>query len=182
MGSQRQSQHSNWTRTATSLVIIFVFFFLTLYSSIFLQWKYLYFSWNNDFKREMCYKCEDLNYSTFYFIINVFLVYICQEKAMATHSSTLAWKIPWTEKPDRLESTGSWRVVHHWATSHSLFTFMHWRRKWQLTPVSCLENPRDGGAWWATIYGVAQSWTRLKQLSSSSSMSPKMFILIYILW
>ena len=92
MGSQCRIQHSNWTRTATSLVIIFVFFFLTLYSSIFIQWKYLYFSWNNDFKREMCYKCENLDYSTFYFIINVFLVYICQEKAMATHSVLLPGK------------------------------------------------------------------------------------------
>ena len=36
---------------------------------------------------------------------------------------------------------------------------------------SCLENPRDGGAWWAAVYGVTQSWTRLKRLSSSSSSS-----------
>ena len=54
---------------------------------------------------------------------------------MATHSTTLAWKIPWTEKPGRLQSMGSRRVRHHWATSLSLFTFMHWRRKWQPTPV-----------------------------------------------
>ena len=58
-----------------------------------------------------------------------------QEKAMATHSSTLAWKIPWTEDPGRLQSMGSLRVRHDWATSLSLFTFMHWRRKWQPTPV-----------------------------------------------
>ena len=57
------------------------------------------------------------------------------EKAMATHSSTLAWKIPWTEEPGRLQSTGSLRVGHDWATLLSLFTFMHWRRKWQPTPV-----------------------------------------------
>ena len=54
---------------------------------------------------------------------------------MATHSSTLAWKIPWMEKPGGLQSMGSWRVGHYWATSLSLFTFMHWRRKWQPTPV-----------------------------------------------
>ena len=54
---------------------------------------------------------------------------------MATHSSTLAWKIPWTEEPGRLQSMGSQRVGHDWATSLSLFTFMHWRRKWQPTPV-----------------------------------------------
>ena len=58
-----------------------------------------------------------------------------KEKAMAPHSSTLAWKIPWTEEPGRLQSMGSLRVRHNWATSLSLFTFMHWRRKWQPTPV-----------------------------------------------
>ena len=57
------------------------------------------------------------------------------EKAMAPHSSTLAWKIPWTEEPVRLQSMGSLRVGHDWATSLSLFSFMHWRRKWQPTPV-----------------------------------------------
>ena len=57
------------------------------------------------------------------------------EKAMAPHSTTLAWKIPWTEEPGRLQSMGSWRVRHDWATSLSLFTFMHWRRNWQPTPV-----------------------------------------------
>ena len=88
---------------------------------------------------------------------------------MPPHSSTLAWKIPWMGESGRLQSIGLWRVGHDWATSPSLCTFMHWRRKWQPTPVSCLENPRDGGAWWAAVYGVAQSRTRLKQLSSSSS-------------
>ena len=178
---------------------------------------------------------------------------------MALHSSTLAWKIPWTEEPGRLQSM--LRVGHDWETSFSLFTFMPWRRKWQPTPVflpgefqgrgslvgcglwsrtesdttevtyqqlffwrrwwhptpvlwpgkshgrrslvgcsawcrwesdtterlhfhfsiscieegngnslqySCLENPRDREAWWAAVYGVTQSWTQLKRLSSSS--------------
>ena len=57
------------------------------------------------------------------------------EKAVAPHSSTLAWKIPWTEEPGGLQSMGSLWVGHDWATSLSLFTFMHWRRKWQPTPV-----------------------------------------------
>ena len=57
------------------------------------------------------------------------------EKAMAAHSSTLAWKIPWMEEPGGLRSMGSLRVGHSWATSLSLFTFMHCRRKWQPTPV-----------------------------------------------
>ena len=54
---------------------------------------------------------------------------------MAPHSSTLAWKISWTEEPCRVQSMGSLRVGHDWATSLWLFTFMHWRRKWQPTPV-----------------------------------------------
>ena len=89
---------------------------------------------------------------------------------MAPHSSTLAWKIPWTEEPGRLQSLGSLRVGHDWATSLSLFTFLHWRRKCNPLQCSCLENPRDWGAWWAAVYEVALSRTRLKRLSSSSSM------------
>ena len=81
------------------------------------------------------------------------------------HSSTLAWKIPWTEEPGGLQSTGLQRVGHDWATSLSLFTFMHWGRKWHPLQCSCLENPRDGGTWWAAVYEVAQSRTRLKRLS-----------------
>jgi len=57
------------------------------------------------------------------------------EKAMAPHSSTLAWKIPWMEEPGGLQSMRSLRVRHDWATWLSLFTFMHWRRKWQPSPV-----------------------------------------------
>ena len=60
---------------------------------------------------------------------------LISEKAMAIHSSTLAWKIPWMEEPGRLQSMWSLRVGHDWATSLSLSTFMHWRRKWQPTPV-----------------------------------------------
>ena len=58
-----------------------------------------------------------------------------EEKAMAPHSSTLAWKIPWVEEPGGLQSMGSLGVGHDWATSLWLFTFMHRRRKWQPTPV-----------------------------------------------
>ena len=60
---------------------------------------------------------------------------VIKDATMAPHSSTLAWKIPWTEEPGRLQSMGSLRVGHDWATSLSLFTFLHWRRKWQPTPV-----------------------------------------------
>ena len=87
---------------------------------------------------------------------------------MAPHSSTLAWKIPWTEEPGGLQSMRSPRVGHNRATSLSLFTFMHWRRKWQPTPVFLPGESQGQGAWQATIYGIAQSRTRLKRLSSSS--------------
>ena len=87
---------------------------------------------------------------------------------MPTQSSTLAWEIPRMQEPGALQSMGSRGVGHDWANSLSLFTSMHWRRKWQSTPVDCLENPRDGGACWAAVYGVAQSWTQLMWLSSNS--------------
>ena len=90
---------------------------------------------------------------------------------MAPHSSALAWKIPWTEEPGRLQSMVSWRVWHDWSTYLSLFTFMLGEGNGNPLQCSCLENPRDGGAWQAAIYGVAQSQTRLKWLSSSSSSS-----------
>ena len=93
---------------------------------------------------------------------------VFQEKAMAPHSSTLAWKIPWMKEPGRLQSMGSLRVGHDWATSLSLFTFMHWRRKWQPTPVFLPGESQGRGTWWAAVSGVAQSWTRLKWLSSNS--------------
>ena len=86
------------------------------------------------------------------------------EKAMAPHSSTLAWKIPWTEEPGRLQSMGSQRVRHNWATSLSLFTFVHWRRKWQPTPVF-LPGESQG---WESLVGcclwdgrVGHNWSDL---------------------
>ena len=70
-----------------------------------------------------------------YTFSDLVMTHFLSEKAMAPHSSTLVWKIPWTEEPGRLQSMGSLRVGHDWATSLSLFTFMHWRRKWQPAPV-----------------------------------------------
>ena len=72
-------------------------------------------------------------YTMFIFVFSVIILHM--EKAMATHSSTLAWKISWTEEPGKLQSMGMQTVRHDWATSLSLFTFMHWRRKWQPTPI-----------------------------------------------
>ena len=97
---------------------------------------------------------------------------------MAPHSSTLAWKILWTEEPGRLQSMGSQRVD---TTERLHFHFsLSCIGEGNGKPLqcSCLENPRDGGAWWAAIYGVAQSQTRLKRLSSSSSSS-NVYISIY---
>ena len=69
-----------------------------------------------------------------------------------------------------LQSMGSLRVGHDWAISLSLFTFMHWRRKWKPTPVFLPRESQGRGTWWAAVYGVAQSQTRLKRLSSSMSI------------
>ena len=97
---------------------------------------------------------------------------------MAPHSSTLAWKIPWTEEPGKPQSMGSLGVGHDWVTSLSCIG----EGNGNPLQYSCLENPRDGGAWWAAIYGVAQSWTWLKRLSSSSSKVNNHYFKVSILW
>ena len=84
---------------------------------------------------------------------------------MAPHSSTLAWKIPWMEEPGRLQSMGLLRERLHFQFSLSCIG----EGNGNLLQCSCLENLRGGGVWWADVYGIAQSWTRLKRLSSSSS-------------
>ena len=91
------------------------------------------------------------------------------EKAMAPHSSTFAWKTPWTEEPGGLQSMGS---LESGTTERLHFDFsLSCIGEGNSNPLqcSCLENPRDREAWWAAVYGVAQSQTRLKRLSSSSS-------------
>ena len=91
------------------------------------------------------------------------------EKEMATHSGVLAWKIPWTEEPGRLQSMGSLRVRQTERLHFHFSLSCIGEGKGNPLQCFCLENPRDGGAWWAAVYGVAHSWTRLKQLSNSSS-------------
>ena len=82
---------------------------------------------------------------------------------------TVFWRsfvssIPWMGEPGRLQSMGSLGVRHDWATSLSRIG----EGNGNPLQCSCLENPRDGGALWAAVYGVAQSRTRLRRLSSSS--------------
>ena len=110
--------------------------------------------------------------SIFYYNTEVLSLWPREEKwslEMATHSSTLAWKIPWMEKPGRLQSMGSLRVGHNWATSLSLFTFMHWRRKWQPTPLF-LPGESQG---WGSLVGchlwgrrVGHNWSDLAAVAA----------------
>ena len=86
---------------------------------------------NNTLQSNSIYKRESIQI----FLCNISKICYVSEKAMTPHSSTLAWKIPRMEERGRLHSVGSLRVGHDWATSLSLFTSMHWRRKWQPTPV-----------------------------------------------
>ena len=93
--------------------------------------------------------------------------WVLLEKAMAPHSSTLAWKIPWTEEPGRLQSMGSLRVGHDWVTSLSLFTFTHWRRKWPPTPVFLPGESQGRGSLVSCHLWCRTESTWLKQLSST---------------
>ena len=88
---------------------------------------------------------------------------------MAPHSSTLAWEISWMEEPGRLQSMGRKELdMTEWLHFHFSLSCTG-EGNGNPLQCSCLENPRDGGAWWAAIYGVAQSQTQLTQLRSSSS-------------
>ena len=68
-------------------------------------------------------------------VFTLSLLYLYCGEGTGAHSSALTWKIPWTEEPGGLQSMRSLRVGHDSVTSLSLFPFMHWRRKWHLTPV-----------------------------------------------
>ena len=102
-----------------------------------------------------------------YIIVTSCINYL--EKAMAAHSSTLAREIPWTEEPGRLQSMGSRRVRHDWASSLSLFTFMHWRRKWQPTPVFSPGESQGGERSGLPSFGshrVGHDWSDLAAAAS----------------
>ena len=107
---------------------------------------------------------------------------------MAPHSSALAWKIPWLEEPGRLQSMGSLRVRHDWATSLSLFTFMHWRRKWQPTPVFLPGEfqgwGEPGGLPSMGSHRVGHDWSDLAASSSTSTCDvPTIYwVFFFISW
>ena len=88
------------------------------------------------------------------------------------HSSTLAWQLLWMEEPGGLQSMGSLRVGHDWATSLSLFTFMHWRRKWQPTPVFLPgESPGMGEPGWLRsmrLHRVGHDWGDLAAAAAAT--------------
>ena len=89
---------------------------------------------------------------------------------MATHSSVLAWRIPGTGEPGGLPSMGSHRVGHNWsdlAAAAIVKYTMDLVASRLVFPLqySCLENPMDGGAWWAAVHGVAKSRTRLREFT-----------------
>ena len=93
------------------------------------------------------------------------------EKAMAPHSSTLPWKIPWTEEPCGLQSMGSRRVGHDWVTSLSLFTFTHWRRKWQPTPMFL---PGECQGWWSLV--GCSLWGRTESDTTDATKQQQHFL------
>ena len=89
---------------------------------------------------------------------------------MSTHSSTLAWKTPWMEEPGRLWSMGLLRVGHDWETSLSLFTCMHWRRKWQTPPVFAWRIPgmeKPGGLLSMGSHRVRHDWSDLAAMTTN---------------
>ena len=103
------------------------------------------------------------------------------EKAMALYSSTLACKIPRTEEPDGLQSMGLRRVRHDWVTSLSLFTFMHWRRKWQPTPVFLPgESQGRGSLMGCRLWGHTESDTTevQQQHETVTEKHPLLFFLV----
>ena len=100
---------------------------------------------------------------------------------MATHSSTLAWQIPWTEERGRLQSMGSLGVGHDWATSLPLFTFMHWRRKRQPTPVSLPGESQGRGSlvgcrlWGRTELDTTEATQQQQQQLKSPELASRFF-------
>ena len=93
-------------------------------------------------------------------------------KATAPHSSTLAWRIPWTEEPGGLQSMGSLGVEHDWATSLSLFTFMHWRRRRQPTPVFLPGESQGRGSLVGCRLWSCTEWHDRSDLAAAAARTP----------
>ena len=161
------------------MLFFFLIFYTTFHASAFNPCKINFWVW-----------CDIGSWISLLFSIYVYLVVLptfffpldcyCQksidavtvclsEKAVAPDSDTLSWKIPWTEEPGGLQSTGSLRVEQAWAASFHFSLSCIGEGNGNPLQCSCLENHRDGGSWLAAVYGVAQSRTWLKRLSSSSS-------------
>ena len=94
-----------------------------------------------------------------------------------------AWKIPWMEKPSGLQFMGSLRVGHDWATSLSLFTFLHWRRRWQPTPVFL---PGESQGWGSLVgchlwgHRVGHDWSDLAA-AVQTNCSPNVKVWVWLL-
>ena len=150
--TKSQTRLSNWTELNWDV--------LDVGSNFVIQWESHFFSgpifvcvtWREN--KDICWKQIPVVVCLYSMVV------LCTEKAMAPHTSILAWRIPWIEEPGRLQSMGSLRVGYDWATSLSLFTFMHWRRKWQPTPVFLPgESQGWGGLVRCCLWGHTESDT-----------------------
>ena len=129
-------------------------------------------------------KCPMWNFMTWFHDCLGMSIYILllaldlvSEKAMAPHSSTLAWKTPWMEEPGGLQSMRLLRVGHDWATSLSLFTFMHWRRKWQPTPGFLPGESQGRGS-----LVVCPLWGRTESDTTEVMQQQQQQQILYLLW
>ena len=148
----------NWTNLKRFKNILFNFFLGILLSDYLYQWQILR-----------------------YYFLNKYMVIM--EKAMATHSSTLAWKIPWMAEPGRLQFMGSLRVGHDWVPSLALFTFMHWRRKWQPTPVFLPgESQGQGSLVSCRLWGRTESDMTEATLAAAAAFLMSLHFQIYPNW
>ena len=154
------------------------------FSSLYWQWTFRNWNYNN-YHRSKTVKCVGRNLTVIllqdlYWQLKNYPREVKVEKAMAPYSSTLAWKIPWAEEPGRLQSMGSLRVRQGWATSLSLFTFMHWRRKWQPTPVFLPGESQGlgepGGLQSMGLHRVRHDWSDLAAAATAAGKLKRTYI------
>ena len=115
---------------------------------------------------------------TQFFAYLKFFLQITEEGNVTQLQYSFAWKIPWMKEPSRLQSMGSLRVRHDWATSFSLFIFVHWRRKWQPTPVF-LPGESQGTLVGCHLRGctVRHNWSDLAPAAAADNYMSKKFLL-----